>query len=1318
MSFMDDKNMLTVLGNSVYCKDIETCLRKKVGVATIMELDNRGVQLQPAMVGAAGEQQMPTNRRPRTRSSGIRAITAIISRFMCLRAEDTDVPEELAETGPRSLWRLVSADTPLWQTGENIFTTPDPLLLQLQHQPAAVPVRRRRRTFNMSKFSTAPERHWSRRPAPRGGNRRRQVWCFPHFFLCVAPLYVASAPRRVRQSSWWQTPKPPPSTCYAVSLRSPSCSVGGDGDRRIVQFLVMICSFLGAAPSLPNNHGTHARAMAAVLNALAAYVTKLITDMAEEKVHLLLGVSDEIDKLGQNLDNLKAFLADAERQRITDQLVQRWVRMLKDVMYDATDILELIQLKGEKWRESMGGSVEKMPRRCYQPFLLCLRNPLFAHKIGSRINKLNQRLNHIHGEAAKFNFTAASLSSYLEKRRMLIEAEYSSQKMTSEFIPSTIVGEKIERDTKLLVQELIMDDNFDMKVVSIVGMGGMGKTTLAQKIFKDSAIDEHFKLKIWLSITQNFDAVELLRTAIKHAGGDPGKEQDNTLLTQTVTNILSTSKFLLVLDDIWSVRAWECVLSVPVTNASHKQPGSKVLVTTRFEDLAPRFYDAFYQHHVSPLDDEDAWSMLKRQLPQRPNQVAGIDHLKNVGMKIIRKCGGLPLAIKVMGGLLRMRHQSESEWEAVLNHHAWSVDGLHGELDNRLYLSYDDLSPHLKQCFIYFSLFPNGTHIVRGTIILMWISEGFIQPRDASSQDDRLEEVAIEYYQELIMRNLIEPINYATIYKCTMHDVVRSFAEFMAREESLVLHQDEIVASGSNHNHVRRLSIGSAKSGAECIILLQKKEALRTLIINGKIHFKPSDSLISFPRLRVLYIQRADCDRLVDSLCQLRHLRYLRLSETNVSKLPDDIHKMKLLHHIVLRNCRSLKNLPSSIIKLVHLRTLSMKGSNINVVIPKGFRGLTNLRTLSGFPANLDMNGVGGWCSLDEIGPLSKLRKLTLYGLEKLSASSAVASAEKAKISSKRHLWYSELHCSNGRFMGLMDDIEKQQQQLAVEGVFENLCPPSCIEDLRIYGYFGCKLPYWMMMVQSTTAFKSLRYLTLEDLPCCTQLPDGLRGLPSLVTLDIIDATAIKNVGSEFQASSSVALGDEHVMATSAAFPNLEHFFLKGLCEWEEWEWEEQDEGVTADVMAMIALKTLKISNCKLSCLPPGLASSKRHALRELNLHELINLRYVENFPSVVELEVFDCPMLKRISSLARLQKIRIVRCPNLEVLQSVPALDTMELWDATMETLPEYLRWVIPRYLELDCSMKLHKSLLIPGSSESEKISHIKKRNINYVLN
>ena len=147
--------------------------------------------------------------------------------------------------------------------------------------------------------------------------------------------------------------------------------------------------------------------------------------------------------------------------------------------------------------------------------------------------------------------------------------------------------------------------------------------------------------------------------------------------------------------------------------------------------------------------------------------------------------------------------------------------------------------------------------------------------------------------------------------------------------------------------------------------------------------------------------------------------------------------------------------------------------------------------------------------------------------------------------------------------------------------------------------------------------------------------------------------------------------------------------------------------------IAMPCLEKLQIDNCKLSHLPPGLASSKRHALRELYLYELSNLTHVENFPSVVDLDVFDCPELKRISGLSRLQKIRIVRCPKLEVLEGVPALDSLVLEDPTMDTLPEYLRDVSPRYLELICNKKLHASSLSPGSSEWNKISHIRKHNI-----
>ncbi|TVU23261.1 hypothetical protein EJB05_25615, partial [Eragrostis curvula] len=1053
-----------------------------------------------------------------------------------------------------------------------------------------------------------------------------------------------------------------------------------------------------------------APAMAAVLEALLPYVKKMITDMAEEEVGLLLGVHGEMEKLGRNLGNVKAFLADAERRRIKEELVQGWVRMLKGVIYDATDVLELGQLKAEERRESkLGRSIEKMPG-CFQPFLFCLRNPVFAHKIGSRIKELNQRLEDIHKEAAKFNFLTATLNSYPEHKT---EAEHSStQRMTSEFIPSSIVGEQIERDTRLLVHELTIpiDENHDiMKVVSIVGMGGMGKTTLAQKILKDATIEQNFKIKIWLSITQQFNEVELLRSAIKHAGGDPGMEQhDNTLLTQTLTNALSASKFLLVLDDMWSIRAWENVLSVPVTNASHNQLGSRVLITTRSEDLAPRMQQPFYQHHVNPLNEGDAWSLLKSRLPQLPNQVARVDGLRDMGMKIIKKCDGLPLAIKIIGGLLSTMPQTERGWEALLNHDAWSSHGLPEELDRRLYLSYEHLSPQLKQCFIYCSLIPKGEEIIQSDVIGMWISEGFIQPQGGSSShddDDRLEEVAEEYYRELIKRNLIEPTNQITRYKCIMHDVVRFFAKFIAREESLVVVKNKLgIATCGDKGPLRRLCIRQSITEAEWAIL-QRQRSLRTLIILSGTNLNLGDAFSNFSCLRVISIQGASSDSLVQFLCQLKHLRNLDLKDTDISRLPDDINKMKFLHYISLVDCKKLDHLPSTIVKLQQLRFLNIRGCNVTVV-PKGFGRLTNLRRLYSFLVHMDMDGNGGWCSLEEIGPLSHLRRLEIKGLENVSAGSW---AEKAMISSKGHLSYLVLQCSSSRYMGSRDEIEKQQQQKATEEVFEKLCPPTCVEQLWVEGYFGRHLPHWMI-IRATSAFKSLRYLTMKDLPCCTQLPDGLGQLPSLEALAIEDAPAIKIIGPEFQASSSsVAVGGGVAPSTSVAFPSLTDLFLKGLCEWEEWEWEEQGEDVTADaMMAMPTLKELTIDNCKLSRLPPGLASSKRHALRELYLYELGNLACVENFPSVVELDVFDCPELKRITGLSRLQRIRIIRCRNLEVLEGVPALDSFVLKDSHMETLPEYLRGVNPRHLELTCSRELCESLSA-GSSEWDKISHIR---------
>ncbi|CAM0149575.1 unnamed protein product [Urochloa decumbens] len=1049
--------------------------------------------------------------------------------------------------------------------------------------------------------------------------------------------------------------------------------------------------------------------MAAVLDALVASVKKLITDMAKEEVSMLLGVSREITKQEDNMENIKAFLADAERRRITDQGVQRWVTKLKGAMYDAIDILGLCQLEAHKQRESKGGGSEDKVPGCFQPLLFCLRNPVFAHEIGRCIKGLNQRLDEIYKGAAKFNFIT-NLSCY-QDRRMLTDAEHSSSlKTMSEFDETAIVGENIERDTKELAQVLITNNGkHDLKVVSIVGMGGMGKTTLAQKIFKEATIQEHFKTRIWLSITQHFDEPQLLRSAIKHAGGHHGEERDMTLLVRTLTDALSASRFLLVMDDVWSDDAWSHVLSVPIRNASKEQPGSRVLVTTRKEDLALKMGASLHQHRVRPLEEEDAWSLLTKQL--RPGQVVGIDQLKNIGMEILKKCEGLPLAIKVIGGLLSTRYASERDWNVVLRSPAWSIAGLPQQLDNRIYLSYEDLSPQLKQCFLYCSLFPKA-------------------PDESSSHDEySLEEMATESYRELIKRNLIEPIEYSlTGYRCTMHDVVRCFAEYMAREESVVVVHDRQAATcgGSGGLLVRRLSVGQTVSAVEWVGL-QKQKALRTLIINSRINYQSGGSLESFSSLRVLYIWSADSDGLVASLPKLKHLRYLHLENTNVSRLPDDIQQMKFLQHIDLLRCKKLGHLPSSIIKLVHLRSLDITGSDVSVV-PKGFGGLTNLRMLEGFPVHVDdTDHVGSssssrWCSLQELAPLSQLRKLTLDGLEKVPGSWM---AEKAMISRKAHLSYLEFNYSTtGRHTTISsttgggEAAEQQQRQQSVieEEVLEKLCPPTfCLENLTVEGgYAGRQLPNWMHAPALAADCKSLRFLRLGSLPCCIQLPDGLCYLPCLESLNVENAPAIKRIGPGFQAPSSLLpAGDTFSAASPPPFPRLRRLQLVGLC-----EEEQQGSAKAAIAIAMPFLETLKIENCKLSCLPPGLASINRHALREVFLYELSNLTCVENLSSVVKLDVFDCPELKRISGLPSVHKIRIVRCPKLEVLEAAPSLDSLVLGDATMETLPGYLQAVHPRFLQLACSKKMCQSLSSPGCSEWRKISHIGKRDIGFLEN
>jgi len=344
-----------------------------------------------------------------------------------------------------------------------------------------------------------------------------------------------------------------------------------------------------------------------------------------------------------------------------------------------------------------------------------------------------------------------------------------------------------------------------------------------------------------------------------------------------------------------------------------------------------------------------------------------IELLKDIGMEIITKCDYLPLAVKVMGGLLRQKTARRREWENVLNDSIWSVSQMPEELNYAIYLSYEDLSSSLKPCFLHYSLLPKSREFFSYEIIGMWISEGFVH---GTSRD--LEEIGKEYYDELIQRNLIEP-NKRFVEKelCSMHDVVRSFAQYLARNEALVAQNNKAdIADKINSQKFLRISLETRGSESDELewYSLRGQTSLRTLLSFGPIKIKPGDSFLVFSNLRTLYVEHANFDALVEYLNQLKHLRYLSIIGTNTSRLPGSIGNMKFLQYISLFGCKNLVNLPSSIVKLQHLRFLSLHDTGISS-IPKGFHGLTNLRNLRGFPAHMD----GDWCSIEELGPLCQL---------------------------------------------------------------------------------------------------------------------------------------------------------------------------------------------------------------------------------------------------------------------------------------------------------------------------------------------------------
>lgn len=367
-----------------------------------------------------------------------------------------------------------------------------------------------------------------------------------------------------------------------------------------------------------------AGAMAAVLDALVPYVLQMVKDIPAHELRnkkLLLG---EIVKLEGKVRSMGPYLAEAERRRIHDAAVQRWVNKLKDALYEAADVLELCQLGASDRREQRrrrgrrsSWDEEKVPEAYYCLELLLLCVPTFAHGgMGGRIRELNMRLDDIREEMVHFGFIELAAPYYGVVNDEIMPPPLLLDKS------AVVVGKAIQEDTTALVRVLLSSDEHDLMVVSITGPGGIGKTTLAKNIVNDMAIEAAFMTRIWLSITESYDPEKLLRSAIAQTAG--GEEEfpprgDQQVLSLILAQALSSAgKFLLVLDGASSDRPWAHVLQIPVVLAQQRQPGSRVIVTTRNQHLVKGMGASYHQHRVEPLCEEDAWALLEKQsLPQQ-----------------------------------------------------------------------------------------------------------------------------------------------------------------------------------------------------------------------------------------------------------------------------------------------------------------------------------------------------------------------------------------------------------------------------------------------------------------------------------------------------------------------------------------------------------------------------------------------------------------------------------------------------------------------------------------------------------------------------